>query len=144
MLSVKHDTMLVIIYIRGILESPSAVIDRNRNNSVILPCRMVQASRIPLVLHTEQTLGITDRFCILRRRNRLGILFRLGKVDGNVNLSIRGIYLPLHILFHTVTADIITVLAEFIVVIRCILRGNLILFRKRLLNLGRSWHKAIH
>ena len=140
MLSVKHDTMLVIVHIRGILEAPAAVIDGNRNNPVVLPGRMIQTSGIPFILHTEQTFRVTDRFRILRRCNRLGILLRLGKVDGDVNLTIRRIHLPLHILFHTVTPDIIAVLTESIIVIRSLLRRNRILPGKCLLHLRRSWH----
>ena len=78
MLSVKYDTVLIVVHIGRILEAPSAVIDRNRNNPVVLSGRMVQASRIPLVLHTEQALRVAARLRILCRRNGLGILLRLG------------------------------------------------------------------
>ena len=53
MLSVKYDTVLIVIYIRRVLKSPFLSLDRNRDDAVILPCGMVHASCIALVLHAE-------------------------------------------------------------------------------------------
>ena len=144
MLPVEYDTVLIVIYIRRILESPLAVVDRNRNDPVILPCRMVQAARISFILHAQQALGITAGLGVLCRGNGLGILLRLGQVDGDVDLSIGGIHFPFHIFLHAVAPDIVAVLAELIIVVRGLLRGYLIFLRKCLLYLGRPWKQAVH
>ena len=43
MFSVEHDTVLIVVDIRRILESPLAVIDRDRNDAVILSGRVIEA-----------------------------------------------------------------------------------------------------
>ncbi len=144
MLSVEYNTVLIVIYIRRILESPIAVINSDRDDPVVLPCRMVQTSRVSFILHTEQALGITACLRILRRRDRLRILLRLRQIDRNINLTVRRIHLPLHILLHAVTADIVAVLTELVVIIGCFLRRILVFLRKCLLHLGRSWNQAVH
>ena len=59
MLGIKHDAVLVIIYIRRILEAPLAVINSHRNNAVILSGRVVDTTGIALIFTAEQTFGIT-------------------------------------------------------------------------------------
>ena len=51
--SVKHDAVLIVIYVRRVLKSPFLSLDRDRDDAVILPCGMVHASCIALVLHAE-------------------------------------------------------------------------------------------
>lgn len=51
MLPVKHDAVLIIVHIWGILKSPPTVIDGNGNGSVIVPGRMIGPPRIFHVLH---------------------------------------------------------------------------------------------
>ena len=58
MLEVKHNTMLIVIYIRRILESPRSIIDCDRNNPVILPCRMINTSRISFIFRMYITMSI--------------------------------------------------------------------------------------
>ena len=76
-LAVKHDAVLIVINIRRILESPLVSLNRHRDNPVVLSCRMVYASRIPLIFHAELALGISALFRILGSRDCLGILLRL-------------------------------------------------------------------
>ena len=52
MLTVKYDTMLIIVNIRRILESPGALIYFHRDNSMILSCRMIYPSCIAFIFHT--------------------------------------------------------------------------------------------
>ena len=58
MLSVKHDAVLIIVHIWGILESPLTVIDGNGNDSVVIPGRMIGPPRISHVLHAQLAFGI--------------------------------------------------------------------------------------
>src|SRR5699024_7544467 len=76
--AVKHNTVLVVIHIRRILESPGTVVDGDGNDPVVLSGGMVHPSRVSLVFRTEEALGITAGLCVLRRRYGLGIFFRLG------------------------------------------------------------------
>ena len=109
--AVKYNTVLIVIYIWRILHSPRAVIDGERNDSVILSCRMVGASCISLILRAKKAFRIAAGFNQLGCCNGFWILLRLRKVDGDIHGSIRRIYGPLLILLYTIAADVVTVLA---------------------------------
>ena len=144
MLSVKYDAVLIVIYIRRILESPFSSVDSDGDDPVVLSGRMIQTSGIAFILHTELTLGIAVVLRIFGRGNSLWILLRLGQVDGNVDLAIWRIHLPLHVLLHPVAADVVTVPAEFIIICCRLLRRMSIVLPEFLLYLGRSWKQAVH
>ena len=111
MLRIKHNTVLIIVYIGRILEAPAAVLNRHRNYTVILSCRMVDTSGISFILHTQQAFGISALLCIFSRRNGFRIFLRFGKVYGNIHFSVRGLCFPFYIFYNPVTADIVAVLA---------------------------------
>ena len=144
MLSVEHDAVLIVVHIWGILESPLTVIDGNGNDSVVIPGRMVGPPRIPHVLHAQLAFWIAALPGQLGRRNGLWILFRFGQVYRNVQRTVAGIRGPLHISCNAVTADIIGILAETIIPVRCFLRRLLIAFPEFLHHLTRPWHQAVH
>ena len=121
MLAVKYDTMLVVIYIWRILESPFVTAYLDRNDSVVLSCRMIYPACIAFILDTELTLWITALLCHFGCGDRLGIFLRLGEIDRNIHLAIFCISLPLHVLLNTVSPDIIGVLAECIIPVCCCL-----------------------
>ena len=121
MLAVKYDAVLIVIYIRRILESPLHTAYFNRNDSVILSCRMIYSACIAFILDTKLAFGIAALFCKLGCCNRLRVFLRLGQVNGNVHFSILCISLPLHILPDTVSSDIICILAECIIPVCCCL-----------------------
>ncbi len=110
MLAVKYDTMLIIIHIRRILESPSAVLDRHRDNAVVLPCRMIHPPRITHIFHTQKTFRITALFCQLCRRDRLRIFLRLGQIDRHIQIAVLCWRHPLLILYDPIASDIIGIL----------------------------------
>ena len=83
MLSVKHDTVLIIINIGRILESPLFPIDLNGNNAVILSCRMIDPACISFVFTAEQTFRISSLLHQLRCCDCLRVLLWLRKVDRN-------------------------------------------------------------
>ena len=113
MLTVENDAVLIVIHVWRILESPSAAIHSQRDDTVVLSGRMIGASCISLIFYAKQALGISRLLGILSCRDRLWILFRLGKIDGDIQSAVLGIHGPLLIFLYTVTTDIITVLAEF-------------------------------
>ena len=57
-LSIKHNTMLIIVNVRGVLEAPFAVVYCNGNNSVVLSGWEVKSACIPLALLTKHALRI--------------------------------------------------------------------------------------
>ena len=121
MLSIKYDTMLVIVYIWRILESPFAIIDRKRYDPVILSCRVIHSSCISFIFHTKLTLWIRTLLCIFRCCDRFRIFLWFGEIDRDINISIWTIYFPFHIFFDAVSSDIVGILAEFIEKLCCFL-----------------------
>ena len=107
MLAIKYNTMLIVIHIRRILESPRSIIDCDRNNPVILPCQMINTSRISFIFRAKKTFRIASGFYIPCRGNCFWIFFRFGQINGNINLTVWTVYLPLLILLYAISADII-------------------------------------
>ena len=127
MSGVENDTMLVIIYIRRILESPSASVNRYGYDSVILPCRMIDPARITFIFHAEKTLRIAALLRVFCRRNRFRVLLRFGKINGNIQITVLRRCNPFLVFFDAVSSDIIRVLAQLIEIIRRFLRALFIL-----------------
>ena len=144
MLRIEHDAVLIIINIRRILESPRAVVDGDGDDPVILSCGMVHAARIALVLHAELALGICALLCVPGSGDGLGILLRLGKVDGDVQIAIFGMRHPFLIPADAVTADVVRVLAEFIKIIGRFLRGVGIMCAESADDLAGAGHQGTH
>ena len=144
MLAVKHNAMLIVIHIRRILESPRSIIDCDRNNPVVLPCRMINTSRISFIFRAKKTFRITSGFYIPCRGNCFWIFFRFGQIDGNINLTVWTVYLPLLILLYTIPADIIAVLTQLIKIISSFLRAFCIFVPEFFLYLTRTWHQTVH
>ena len=144
MFGVKNDTMLIVIYIRGILEAPLTAVNGDGDYSVVLPCGMVHTSGIAFVFHTQLAFGIAALFGVLGGRNRLGILFRLGKVDGDIQIAVGGRGYPFLILADTVSAYIIRILAEFVKIFGSSFRRDCIAFPEFTDNLTGAGHKDTH
>ena len=121
MFGIENNAMLIVINIRGILQTPLAVVNGNRNNPVILAGGEVYASRISLTFTAEHTFRISALHCGFGGGDCFGVLFRLRKVNGNIKVTLfRGGH-PFNVLFNSVTADIIAVATEFIKIIGSIL-----------------------
>ena len=56
--TVQTDAVLVVIHVRRILKKPWRSVDSDRYHSVVLSCRMIDSSRISLVLGAELAFGI--------------------------------------------------------------------------------------
>ena len=52
-LSVEYNAVLIVIYIRRVLKKPVTAINRYRDDSVILSCRMVHTSCVSLIFLAE-------------------------------------------------------------------------------------------
>ena len=117
---VKHDAVLIIVNVRRILHVPRGLINGDRDNAVVLACRMVDTACVTGILRAQLALGIACRRQIACRCNCLGVLLGLGQVNGDVQLTVCGISLPLHITRDAVAADVVCILAEFIVPVGCL------------------------
>ena len=111
-------------------KSPSAAVDRQRNDPVILTRRMIDTTCITLVFHTKQTFRIAALLCQPCRRNRFGVFFRLGQIDRNIQIAVFRWRYPLFIPANTVSSNIVRVLTEFIKEIRRCFRGLFIFLMK--------------
>ena len=144
MLSVKYDAVLIVVNVRRILESPLAVVDRDRHDPVIFTGRMVDATCVSFVFYAELTFWICACLCIFCGCDCFWIFLWFGQVNGDIDHSVRRVNRPFHIFLYAVTADIIAVLTELVVVFGCLFRGNVIFFFEFTLNLRRSWKQAVH
>ena len=111
MTGIEHDAVLVVIHIWRILEIPLTVVDRHRNDSVVLSCRVIYTTRITFIFFAKLAFWICTLLCILCCCNCLWIFLRLRKIDRNIECSKLCICCPLLIFFDTLSADIIAVAA---------------------------------
>ena len=107
-LFIKNDTVLVVIYIRAVLQIITLSAELYRDYPVVLPCWMGKRTRIPFVFAAEKAQGITgfgsvECVCYIPR-----ILFRLGKIDGYVKIAERCTRCPLDIFCDTVASYIVS------------------------------------
>ena len=145
MLRIKYDAMLIVIYIRRILESPLAAIDGHRNDTVVLTGRMVHTACITLIFTAQQAFRITGLLCQLCCGDGFGILLGLGQVDGNIQIAIFGGSYPFHILADTIAADIIGISAQFIIIVgSCLRRYLLVQLMKMTDHFTGSGHQQSH
>ena len=113
--AVEHDAMLIVVDIGRILKEPAAVVDGDGDDPVVSPGRVVHPARVALVFPAQLAFGIAALGRGLGGGDGPGVLFRLGKVYGNIQIAVlRGSY-PLHILGDAVAADVVRILAELIV-----------------------------
>ena len=145
MLRVKYDAVLIIIYIRRILESPLAAVNGHRNDTVVLTGRMVHTTCITLIFTAQQAFRITGLLCQLCCGDSFGILLGLGQVDGNIQIAIFGGSHPFHILADTIAADIIGISAQFIIIVgSCLRRYLLVQLMEMTDHFTGSWHQQSH
>ena len=113
-LVVEHDAVLVVVNVGAVLQIPRAVVDGQRDDAVVFARGVVHAACVALVLRTQLALGVSALGCKLCGGNGLGVFFRLGQVDGNVQIAVLGLGDPLQIALDTVAADVVGVLTELV------------------------------
>ena len=114
-LPVEADAVLVVIDIRGVLQKPGRAVDGDGDHPVVLPCGVVHTAGVALVLQAELAAGVVGGGKVPGGGNGLGVLFRLGEVNGDVQLPVLREGLPLHVFGDAVPADVVGILAECIV-----------------------------
>ena len=144
MLGIENNAVFIIVNIRGVLEAPLTAVDGDRNNPVVLSCGMVYASCIAFIFHTQLAFGVSALFCVFGGCNRLGILLRLGQVDGDIQISVLCMGNPFLVTAYAVTSDIVCILAEFVKILRCSFRGLGIVSIEFSNNFTGTRHKHAH
>ena len=111
---------------------------------MVVSSRMIHSACIADIFHAKLTFWIAALFCKFSCRNRLWIFFWFGQVDSNIQSAIFCVSGPFHILTYTISADIIRILAQFVVIICSRFRRSLIFIPELLDHFTRSWHKTVH
>ena len=114
MLVVKYDAMLVVVNVGAVLQIPLAVVDGQRDDAVILARGVVHAACIALVLHAQLALGVGALGRKLCGGNGLGIFFRLGQIDSDIQVTVFGLGDPFQVALDAVAADVVGVLTELV------------------------------
>ena len=122
-LAVEADTVFVVVDIGRILQEPRRAVDGDRHDAVVLAGRVVDPSGIAFILRAQLAAGIVGGGQVAGGGNRLRVLFRLGQVDGDVQLAVFGHRLPLHVAGDAVAADVVGVLAKPVVPVGGLLRA---------------------
>ena len=127
-LAVEDDAVLVVVDVGAVLEEPVLAVDGHGDHPVVLPGGMVHPACVALVLPAELALGVPALGGGLGRGDGLGVLLRLGEVDGDVQVPVRRRGDPLHVLGDAVAADVVRVLAQAVEPVRGLLRRAVIFF----------------
>ena len=121
-LAVEDDAVLGIVGVGGILHVPVLARQLQRYNAVVLPGGEVAAACIAGVLDAQHALGIAHRGCILQLGDLLGILLRLGQVDGDFQLARGAVCKVAHVLGDGVHLDVVAHAAHVVEVLGGLLR----------------------
>ena len=114
MLAVENDAMLRVIQVRRVLEKPGIARQGDRHDAVVLPCGKIVAACIARVLHAKHTFGIAYAGSIFQLGNFLGVLFRLAKVDGDLQFAARAVGEVTDILRDGIHLDVVASPAHFV------------------------------
>jgi hypothetical protein len=109
-IAIQNDTVLIVVNIGRVLKIPIAAGDRERDQTVILPGRMVNSASISLIFHAESAFGIAAAFGFSGSCDGGRVFFRLRQIDCDIKQTVRGLRFPFQILFDTIPPDIIGIL----------------------------------
>ena len=105
---------------------------------------MVHAAGVALVLPAELTLGIAALRGALGGGDGLGVLLRLGEVDGDVQVAVFCPRHPFDVFRNAVAADIVCVAAKFIIKFRGFFRTLPVKFPKPTNHHAGSGNQSTH
>ena len=109
---VEYDAVLAVVEVGGILHVPALAVERQRDHAVVLPRGEADAARVAGVLRAEHALGIAGLLGAALRGNVARVLFRLGEVDGDLQLPGLGVLEKAHVFGDAVHLDVVAVAAE--------------------------------
>ena len=87
----KYDAVLIVIHVGRVLQEPGLSVNGDGDRPVVLAGGMIQTSRVALVAVAELAPGVGGGGQVPGCRDGLGIFFRLGQIDGDVQFSVRGV-----------------------------------------------------
>ena len=117
MLAVEHDAVLVVISVGRVLQIPLILAERQRHDAVVLARREIHSTCIARVFHAEHAARIAGLLRIFLCGDVTRILFRLGEIDGDLQLAAGRRAEEAHVFGDAVYADIVHVAAELIEII---------------------------
>ena len=112
--AVEDDAMLVIVDVGAVLERPVLAVEGDGDDPVVLPGGVIESARIAFILAAEGAAGIAALRGRLCRGDVPRVLFRLGKIDGDVQLPVGGGGLPFDIPCDAVPPDVVGIHREAI------------------------------
>ena len=116
--------MLVIVDVGAVLEKPVLAVEGDGDDPVVLPGGVIEPACIAFILAAEGTAGIAALRGRLCRGDGPRVLFRLGKIDGDVQLPVGGGSLPFDIPRDAVPPDVVGIHREAIEPVGGGLRGG--------------------
>ena len=122
-LAVEADAVLIVIDVGGVLQKPGRAVDGDGDDAVVGPGGVVDPAGVALIFGAQLAPGIGRGGQVPGGGNGLGVLLWLGEVDGDVQVPVLRGGDPLHIFCNAVPADIVGILAEFIVPVGGLLRA---------------------
>ena len=103
----QHNAMLMEVSVRAVLQIELLACQIDRHNAVGLAGREVDTPGVADVFLAQHAGGVTTLGLQTLQRNGLGVFFGLGQVDGDFQLAVGGIGVPLDILGDLLRADIV-------------------------------------
>ena len=137
-------TVLVVVDIGRILHVPLLTAQHHRDLAQILTRRVVEASRVALVLVAQKAFRVGALLLQERRGDGLRILLRLRQVDGDVKGAVFRRGGPLPVPADAVAADVVGVTAHLIEPVRRLLRRIFVQFIENPDSLRRPGRETAH
>ena len=109
-----------------------------------LPRRMAGMTGKAFVFPAKEALRIGAGFYKFRLGNIPRVLFRLGQINGNIQITKFRSCLPNDVLVNPVLADVIGGNAHLVEIIRCCLRRTGIVALESAHHFRRTGHNAVH
>ena len=109
-----------------------------------LPRRMAGMTGKAFVFPAKEALRIGAGFYELRFGDIPRVLFRLGQIDGDIQIAEFRSRLPNNVLVNPILADVIGGNAHLVEIIRCCLRRTGIVALKSAHHFRRTGHNAVH
>ena len=146
--------MLVEVRVWTVLESPTMLVELNRNNAQVLPGRMSArarrsaASGVALIIQAELACGVLLARSVLSCFsccNLTRIFFWLGEVDGNLKVSPGSWCSPGDVSSNGTSSDIAGIAAERVEPVSCCARSlRSVQLVEMACDLGRLWQQKTH
>ena len=114
----EHDAVLVVIDIGAVLQVPALAAQAQGHDAVVLARGEVHPARVADVLRAQHALGIAGRGLQALQSDGLGVLFRLGQVDGDLQRAVFAGIVPLNIFGDLCGADVVGHDAQIVEVVR--------------------------